>query len=178
MFAVDGQDHKRYALRTDRSYLLTVYQRAYTDRPRGDSSVSPRTLTLDADAEAVRLIERSSPITGKYAGHRFRFKTETLRRHIDSALRLEIHRVDDRRVPPIYVPLRVQTPLWRHLLRLASVPLFILGVVGLFLSDQWFPGNPSLTMGLSILVMILTGEHARNLIYNAIGRLGTVASSR
>lgn len=172
----NSQGLKRYKLRTSTNYLLKVYQRAFTNKPKGDSSVSPRELFLEADNKAIRIVDDNSPITGKYAGHRFRFKTETLKRKTDTYLRLETKRQDSKQVPPIHIPIRIVTPWWRFALRILSIPVFISGSVALFLSDEWFPNNPSLAKSISILVMVLTSDETKDIIHSSLNKLSLLLS--
>ena len=169
---------KRYKLNSRDNYRLTIYQRTFTKKPRGDSSVSPRTIILKSDTELIKVVDGESQISGKYGGHRFRFKTRTLRHSIETYLVLHISRNDGRYVPSIYVPVKITTPLWLTTLRILSVIFFMAGTFGLFLADVMFPNNPALARNISILIMIIAGWEMRDLLYYLVDKLELTVSHR
>ena len=171
-------EEKRYLLDSTQSYLLTIYQRTFTKKPRGDSSVTPRIIILKSDTEIIKIIDGESQISGKYGGHRFRFKTRTLRRSIDTYLKLQINRQDDKNVPSIHIPIKIKTPFWLTALRITSLILFIVGSLGLFLADSLFPNYPDFARNLSIFIMIIAGWETRDILYYFVDKLQLTISSQ
>ena len=153
-----------FALEPGRLYFLDVIQHVPWEIDKGESIETPHDVELKAETDEVIILRKVQRVVGKYDLLRFIFKT--VPGHKTKQTFLEVESKEEKKsprfwLPALFLPIRIQPPLWIRLIFGVKIGLEMLAVglvIGADPLSRALKIGPDWVRGIGLAMLILVSQ--------------------